>query len=77
MEFKCGYPDLNMTSLCYVILTNIYKFLTKGNVSIKELKILCFIRPFSYLMSLIKWAEDTLSITIGINLWLAPQISEH
>ena len=26
---------------------------------------------------LINWFVDTLSITIGINLWFAPQISEH
>ena len=28
-------------------------------------------------MNLINWFVDTLSITIGMNLWFAPQISEH
>jgi hypothetical protein len=39
---------------------------------------------FSHLMNsfifdtqLINWFVDTLSITIGVNLWFAPQISEH
>jgi hypothetical protein len=39
------------------------------------------IQPFNdyedILIQLIKFGEDTISTTIGINLWFAPQISEH
>ena len=42
-----------------------------------------YFQPFNelyyiiFLTHLIKFLDGTLSMTIGINLWLAPQISEH
>jgi hypothetical protein len=33
--------------------------------------------PLIFDTQLINWFVDTLSVTIGINLWFAPQISEH
>jgi len=71
------FPDLSV-KMWYNSPFKHYFHLTHTQNSI--LTITCFQSSDDSLIfdtQLINWLVDTLSITIGMNLWFAPQISEH
>lgn len=82
----CGikkYPldYLILTKLCYILTNSLVKNICYFIIKRFKRPMLTF-QPFNliyelFLIQLIKIFDGTLSIEIGINLWLAPQISEH